>query len=116
MLIYVLDDEPIERNCWQFQEDAECNIQTFGEFTDFQAAMQTITPDAVVIDLVMPLHPGTEVCEWLLNNFPDVPRFVCSGLDHPKYEIFAKYGCKATFIPKSTAFPDRLEVIRGCKS
>lgn len=120
MLIYVLDDEAIELAIWEIvlerhsKEDLSC--KTFFNFDDFQNAFSEQVPDCCVIDLVIPYHPGTEVCKWVTTNYPSVKLFINTSDTGEEYRILSE-SCNAIYLTKIEPFEERLEVIVNvCKS
>lgn len=119
MTIYILDDDRIELAMWSgaiTRSGLDIDLQLFCGCDSFKAAVFKNPPDACVVDFVMPFHPGTEVCKWIKELFPDVKVYICSGLVGEEYQLLAE-ACGATFISKKIPFNERLEVVyNGCRS
>ena len=120
MLLYILDDDTIELAFWAETIRLNRPDISFELFTDcnlFQSYVHKQLPDACIIDMIMPYHPGTEVCEWLQRNAGEIPIFFNTSLDGDEYQVLADK-CHATYMCKTkTSFYERLEVVvNGCKS
>ena len=119
MTIYILDDDRIELAMWADivkRSGLNIKVQLFSDCGSFKAAVFKRSPDVCVVDYVMPFHPGTEVCNWIKELYPDIRLYICSGLVGEEYALLAQ-SCGATFISKDVPFNDRLEVVyNGCKS
>lgn len=120
MKLYILDDDTIELAIWRYaltDSYPSWDIQLFDRADAFRAYVFKHPPDAVVVDLVMPFHPGTEVCAWVRDQFPQVKIYINTSMEGDEYPVLASaYG--ATYLCKTTLTVDqRLEVIaNGCKS
>ena len=119
MILYILDDDKVELAMWANTINSsglDVEFQLFSECGSFKAAVFKKEPDVCVIDFVMPFHPGTEVCNWVKETYPNVKLYICSWLTGEEYDILAA-SCGAEFISKEVPFNDRLEVVyNGCKS
>ena len=119
MRIYVLDDEPIELATREIAINRhyptwECAI--FFTYDDLLKAIEEKEPDCCVIDLIMPYHPGTEVCEEVRKKHPNIKTFINTYECGEEYKILAE-ACSAIYLSKTMPFEDRLEVILdACKS
>ena len=120
MTLYILDDDTIELAIWRYaltDNHPSWDIQLFDKADAFRSYVFKHPPDAVVIDLVMPFHPGTEVCAWVKATFPDIKIYINTSLEGDEYPVLAK-SYNAVYLSKTTMSVDqRLEVIaNGCKS
>lgn len=113
MTVYFVDDDPLELELWNItinNSNYNWNVFTFTKAADMMAQMPQIVPDVIVVDYVMPFMPGTEVCKWLHENYPQVRVFVNTSLEGEEYEILAKL-CNAIFMSKKKSFEERVGVI-----
>lgn len=120
MKLYLLDDDIIELALWAElirTSHPEIEYQLFTDCCLLQAAVIKNPPDACVLDLIMPFHPGTEICKWITEHHTSVKVFFNTALDGDEYHVLAD-SCNATYMCKTTMeFPERLEVVvNGCKS
>lgn len=119
MIVYVLDDEPLELATWEIAinrlfPDWKC--KTFFTFDTLLTAINEEAPDCCVVDLIMPYHPGTEVCHDVREKYPNIKVFINTYECGEEYKILA-HACDATYMSKTTPFDERLEVIlNACKS
>lgn len=119
MTIYFLDDDRIELAMWADiirRSGLDIKFQLFTDCGAFKSVVFKNPPDICIIDYVMPFHPGTEVCNWIRELYPNIQVYICSGLTGDEYKILAE-SCGAKFISKNIPFNERLEVVyNGCKS
>lgn len=113
MRLYLIDDCPVERECWDHWLRGETDW-TFRLCEDFQAlklALELAEPDVCVVDFEMPYMPGPDVVRYLKHAHPAINVLVCSGWETPEYVQLAE-SLGAGFIPKTLDFKTRIEVIR----
>lgn len=83
--VLIVDDNPDVRLLTRLTlESGSCEI--VGEATNGAEAIsaaEDLKPDAVIIDLRMPLMDGIEATKILRHNFPDMRIIVMSGSDDP---------------------------------
>lgn len=120
MLLYILDDDITELAFWADtirRLNPEITFELFSDCSAFKASFIAKQPDACILDMILPFHPGTEVCAWLKEVAEHVPVFVNTCLEGDEYKILAER-CHATYMCKHTmTFEERLEVVvNGCKS
>lgn len=118
MKFYILDDDRIELALWADiinRSGYDIEFELFSECDMFKAMVFKNKPDVCILDYVMPFHPGTEVCKWIKEFFPEIDIYICSGLKGEEYKLLAE-ACGAAFISKDIKFKERLEVVyNGCK-
>lgn len=120
MTIFVLDDEAIELAIWEIIIERNfkntCKCRTFFTFDELIIAFNEEVPDCCVIDLVIPYHPGTEVCKWVSDNYPSVKLFINTSDTGEEYKILSE-SYNAVYLTKIDSFEKRLGVIvNACKS
>jgi DNA-binding response OmpR family regulator len=88
--LLIVDDEPrfaafVERVALPLGFAVE--VTTHGR--DFKAAYQSMSPDAVVIDMVMPDIDGNELVLWLVDQGCQADIIIITGF-HPDYAVNAR--------------------------
>jgi CheY-like chemotaxis protein len=86
--VLLVDDNPDVRYLTRLTIESE-SCQVVGEATNGVEALDVVEelqPDAVVIDLRMPLMDGLEATRILRYRFPDLKIIVLSGSDDPLME------------------------------
>lgn len=117
MLIYVLDDDVIELKLWEqsAKELPTVTVRTFTSAMDFRIACLEKSCTVAVIDAVMPIEPGYEVCKWLKECCPDIRMVINTSLEAEQYRIMAEL-LGACFIRKRGIYQDRMEALDQCQS
>lgn len=113
MIIYILDDDKTELFLWKHaipEKRPNWAIRTFETAKDFKAACTQETPNIAILDLVLNLENGVDVCKWLIKNYPEVTTYVNTSMDGDEFKILAER-CGANYLCKSTHFNERLKVI-----
>jgi DNA-binding response OmpR family regulator len=78
--VLVVDDEPIVRDVVvRYLENAGFSTMQAGDGLSARALLQTKTPSAVVLDLMMPGMDGLELCRWIRSR-SDVPVIMLTAL------------------------------------
>jgi two-component system, OmpR family, response regulator ResD len=78
--VLVVDDEPIVRDVVvRYLENAGFSTMQAGDGLSACALLQTKTPSAVVLDLMMPGMDGLELCRWIRSR-SDVPVIMLTAL------------------------------------
>lgn len=84
--VLVVDDSDDQRMLLlAYLERAGCEVTTAGSAEEALVAVTTLTPDLVVIDLVMPGMDGWELADHIHLTLPDVPLAITSVLDEDRY-------------------------------
>ncbi len=110
-------------------EDQEplCNLyrtvlRTFNHNIEFATtgaagveAAQADRPDLIVLDLLLPEMPGTEVAEKLqeLGILPDVPLIVTTALDEMEAQVIAESLGAAAVLNKPFSVTSIIELFNG---
>jgi two-component system response regulator ResD len=78
--VLVVDDEPIVRDVVvRYLENAGFSTMQAGDGLSARALLQTKSPSAVVLDLMMPGMDGLELCRWIRSR-SDVPVIMLTAL------------------------------------
>jgi DNA-binding NarL/FixJ family response regulator len=75
--------------------------------------IESLSPDAVLLDLAMPGVPGLEVLQQIRERFPEVRVIVLTMHEAREYAIQALRGGAAGFIPKSAAASEIKQAIQA---
>lgn len=115
-VIYVLDDDLVELELWQANATKfPVSLSIFSDALKFRLAVIDQPPDIAVIDLVMPFEPGTEVCRWVRECYPEIDVVICTGCDGDQFNVLAQQ-CGARYMSKQMKHTERLEVLTNvCK-
>lgn len=76
MKVLVVDDDPDYRMMLRMQLEIQHQIDVVGEASDGHEALaflQHASPDAMILDLMMPGMDGFEMIEHLARDHPDLP-------------------------------------------
>ena len=92
--VVVVDDHAVVRSGIKLLLDRHDDIEVVGEAGNAQDALfrvRELTPEVILLDLVMPGESGIEVLPKLLKEAPDAKVLVLSMQDEPSYvrEAFA---------------------------
>ena len=92
--VVVVDDHAVVRSGIKLLLDRHDDMEVVGEAGNAQDAVfrvRELTPDVILLDLVMPGESGIEVLPKLLKEAPDAKVLVLSMQDEPSYvrEAFA---------------------------
>jgi len=119
MTIFVLDDDRIELALWyqnltRLMPDS--NIYLCTDAYDFMRTVASYTPDIAVVDFVLNMQSGADVCKWLNEFYPAVKVYANTGLTGDEYKILADI-YNATYMCKNIELSERVEeVANGCRS
>jgi two-component system, NarL family, response regulator NreC len=92
--VVLVDDHAVVRSGLRLLLDAEDDIEVVGEAGNAKDAIfraRALTPDVILLDVVMPGESGIEVLPKLLKEAPETKVLVLSMQDDPSYvrEAFA---------------------------
>jgi two-component system response regulator NreC len=92
--VLVVDDHAVVRSGLRLLLDAEDDIEPVGEAGNGRDAVfqaRALTPDVILLDVVMPDQTGLEVLPQLKHENPEVNVLILSMQDEPRYvrEAFA---------------------------
>jgi len=109
LLIYVIDDDNTELTLWAhfLRRCTRSTGRTFSKFSDLQFAFKQAIPDVVVVDYVMPQVNGLDICYWLMDNYPNVTRYINTMMIGDEYKILAEL-CGAGYISKVATIQNRI--------
>ena len=112
--LVIVDDAPFIREILKhiFQNT---EIEVVGEARDGQEAIEVITrlkPDAVLMDIVMPVKSGIDATQEILKTHPNIKIIACSTVDQNTMVMRAlEAGC-CDYLTKPFKAQDVLNIIR----
>ena len=79
-LVLVVDDDPKIRKLVRVNlEQRDYRVQEASDALSAMSYMEQVTPDLVILDLVMPGMSGNEMCEWIRLRGENIPVIVLSA-------------------------------------
>lgn len=119
MTVFILDDDRIELAMW-YQSLLKslpcCKIYLYTDALEFMKSVAVYTPDVAIVDFVLNLQSGADVCKWLHEFYPGVEVYANTGLTGDEYKILAER-CHAKYLCKNIKLIERVEeVANGCRS
>ena len=79
-LVLVVDDDPKIRRLVRVNlEQRDYRVQEASDALSAMSYMEQVTPDLVILDLVMPGMSGNEMCEWIRLRGENIPVIVLSA-------------------------------------
>jgi DNA-binding NarL/FixJ family response regulator len=113
--ILLVDDHPLFREGIRALLSAESDIEVVGEAADGKQAIefaQKLSPDIIVMDLVMPGMNGMQAAQQLHDTCPDIKVLILSMYDDDEYiRQILKAGASG-YVLKRAASDDLLRAIR----
>lgn len=92
-ILIVVDDEP---DMADFVKDVAEMVGfetlTANNGKEFQGLCATVSPDAIVLDVVMPDMDGLELLQWISGNGYSCPVILISGYDGAYIDTAARFG------------------------
>lgn len=109
--VLLVDDHPDIRLLVRIGLEADGRFEIVGEATDGQEAVDAVCagggcPDAVLLDLAMPVMDGMEALPLILERCPEARVVVFSANDEPANRREAERLGAAGFLPKGAAIAD----------
>ena len=117
MNIFIIDDDPMQRMITaDLLESAGETIHDFDSGSAMLAAIDSIPPDIVLLDIEMPGLSGIETCQKLRSSgVADAQVIFVSGLDDLETRLTAYEAGGNDFISKSTLGPELLSKVLQAK-
>lgn len=119
--VLLVDDHPDIRLLIRIGLEADGRFDIVGEATDGQEAVDAVSaegacPDAVLLDLAMPVMDGMEALPLILERCPSTRVIVFSANDEPANRREAARLGAAGFLPKGAAIADITAALRAISS
>ena len=113
--VLLADDEPMVRRGLRMRLELEPDVEVVGEARDGSQALaeaKTLRPDAVLMDVRMPVMDGVEATVALRRALPDCAVIVLSIYDDAATRSRVRSAGAAAFVPKHQAEEELLAAIR----
>ena len=113
--VLIADDVPELRLLLRLALESEGNFEVVGEAKDGVEALQMATdrrPDAILLDLAMPVMDGLQAIPHLKEQSPDAKILVLSGFDAGKMKNEALEAGADAYLEKGAATAGILSALR----
>ena len=113
--ILIVDDHPMMRDALQMAFTDETDLQVIGEAEDAIEALkllETLTPDIILMDLLMPNMNGLEAIEKIVETNPQAKILVLSSMEDEERIVSAIQAGALGYFPKTAPRSYLLEAIR----
>ena len=113
--VVVVDDHAVVRSGIKLLLDSHDDIEVVGEAGNAQDAVfrvRELTPDVILLDLVMPGEGGIEVLPKLLKEAPEAKVLVLSMQDEPSYVREAFAAGASGYVLKEAADEEVVNAVR----
>jgi two-component system response regulator NreC len=113
--VLLVDDHPLFREGIRALLSAESDIEVVGEAADGKQAIELaekLSPDIVVMDLVMPGMNGMQAAQQLHDKYPDIKVLILSMYDDDEYVCQILKAGASGYVLKRAASDDLLRAIR----
>lgn len=105
--VLLADDTPDIRKLLRVNLELDGRFEIVGEAADGAEAValtRSLRPDAVVLDLAMPVMDGLQAAPLIRQCSPESRILVLSGFDHARMEARAREQGADGYLEKGTAF------------
>lgn len=105
--VLLADDTPDIRKLLRVNLELDGRFEIVGEAADGAEAValtRSLCPDAVVLDLAMPVMDGLQAAPLIRQCSPESRILVLSGFDHARMEARAREQGADGYLEKGTAF------------
>ncbi|MBK9603780.1 MAG: response regulator transcription factor [Anaerolineales bacterium] len=113
--ILIVDDHPMMREALQTAFEGEDDLEMIGEAPDAIKALkmlETIKPDVIMMDLLLPKMSGLEAIEKIMENDPNAKILVLSSMENEERVVSAIQAGALGYFPKTAPRTYLLEAIR----
>jgi NarL family two-component system response regulator LiaR len=113
--ILIVDDHPMMRDALQMAFTDETDLQVIGEAEDAIEALkllETLTPDIILMDLLMPNMNGLEAIAKIVETNPQARILVLSSMEDEERIVSAIQAGALGYFPKTAPRSYLLEAIR----
>jgi DNA-binding NarL/FixJ family response regulator len=105
--VLLADDTPEIRRLLRLNLELDGRFEIVGEAADGAEAValaESLRPDAVILDLAMPVMDGLQAIPVILESCPASRILVLSGFDHSRMEARAREQGAHGYLEKGAAF------------
>jgi DNA-binding NarL/FixJ family response regulator len=105
--VLLADDTPDIRRLLRLNLELDGRFEIVGEAADGAEAValaESLRPDAVILDLAMPVMDGLQAIPVILKSCPASRILVLSGFDHSRMEARAREQGAHGYLEKGAAF------------
>ncbi|MFZ5859105.1 MAG: response regulator transcription factor [Chloroflexota bacterium] len=113
--ILIVDDHPMMREALKMSFISEKDLEVVGEASDPLEAFQLlkkITPDVILMDLLMPRMEGVEAIEQIFQSNPQAKLLVVTSMEDEERVVAAIRAGALGYFPKTAPREYLLEAIR----
>ena len=113
--ILIVDDHPIMREALQTAFEGEDDLEMIGEAPDAIKALkmlETIRPDVIMMDMLLPEMSGLEAIERIIGADPQAKILVLSSMEDEEQIVSAIQAGALGYFPKTAPRDYLLEAIR----
>ena len=113
--VLLVDDHALFREGIRALLSAESDIEVVGEAADGKQAIELaekLSPDIIVMDLVMPGMNGMQAAQQLHDKYPDIKVLILSMYDDDEYVCQILKAGASGYVLKRAASDDLLRAIR----
>jgi len=113
--ILIVDDHPMMRDALQMSLAGETDLQVIGEASNGIEALkllETLKPDVILMDLLMPQMDGLETIGQIFKSNPHAKIMVLSSMEDEERVVSAVQAGALGYFPKSAPRQYLLEAIR----
>ena len=113
--ILIVDDHPMMRDALQMSLAGEIDLQVIGEASNGIEALkllETLKPDVILMDLLMPQMDGLETIGQIFKSNPHAKIMVLSSMEDEERVVSAVQAGALGYFPKSAPRQYLLEAIR----
>lgn len=113
--ILIVDDHPMMRDALQMSLAGETDLQVIGEASNGSEALkllETLKPDIILMDLLMPEMDGLETIGQIFKSNPQAKIMVLSSMEDEERVVAAIQAGALGYFPKSAPRQYLLEAIR----
>ncbi|MBE0682381.1 MAG: response regulator transcription factor [Anaerolineales bacterium] len=113
--ILIVDDHPMMREALQTAFEGEDDLEMIGEAPDAIKALkllETLKPDVIMMDMLLPEMSGLEAIEKIIANDPQAKILVLSSMEDEERVVAAIQAGALGYFPKTAPRTYLLEAIR----